>query len=547
MGVVLHGRIGLVGAQEHPHAARRLREEGRGVDWIELPRDERADFPVIVLAEDPGIPEGAFDLEVVDRPQRVEVRGGPFSGVIGAVEAVLVPALRRGVELAAGRTVDRPALEHRTFWTWDHSSNWDLTQIGAQETGVFNPYGKPPAGFVRDYSAMVDFCSRHRIGAIVVYGFLRDSHGGIEAAAELCRYANERGVRIVPGIAIGAYGGVYWEGEHPANLATWLRREPEHAASLHRSVGFSIDDLAFPLSFPRSDYTLAACPSDPATLAWMRDSVAWLAETFEIGGLNVESGDYGVCGCDRCIARRGVVTGESWSHDDLVANFPPVAQAAIAARDDLWITCELQWDNLLDPDEHRHAGLPDGPIYQHTANRRYLDRVERELTREHVASLPYRRSALRLHLGSQWNGDDRTERYAFVAEDFARAARIAHSSGMQGLTVWGEASPYAGATELNYRALSYFGLRGADAAWSDFESDVLHPLLGGAEGANAYTAALRALDAPLRPGSLAATRASVRSHAAATASASGEGADLWWRLVDRVERAAFTNPALVRG
>jgi len=29
-----------------------------------------------------------------------------------------------------------------------------------------------------------------------ISGFLRDSHGGIEAAQELCRYANERGVRI---------------------------------------------------------------------------------------------------------------------------------------------------------------------------------------------------------------------------------------------------------------------------------------------------------------------------------------------------------------
>ncbi|MGB3375736.1 MAG: hypothetical protein WBA87_11470 [Microbacterium sp.] len=540
MGVVLQGRIGLVGATEHPHAARRLKDEGGAVEWITLPRDVRADFPVIVLAEDSTIPEGAFDLVVTLDPRRVEVHGGPFSGVIGAVEAELVPALRTGRALEPGRSVDRPALEHRTFWTWDHSSNWDLAQIGVQETGVFNPYGKPPAGFLRDYRAMVDFCSRHRIGAIVVYGFLRDSHGGIEAAAQLCQYANERGVRIVPGIAIGAYGGVYWEGDHPTNLATWLRSEPEHSASLHSGVGFAIDDLAFPLSFPRSDYTAAACPSDPATLAWMQDSVAWLAETFEIGGLNVESGDYGVCGCDRCVVRRGVIEGESWSHDDLVANFPPVAQAALAVRDDLWITCELQWDNLLNPDEHRHTGLPDGPIYQHTVNRGYLDRVARELTSEHVADLPYRRSALRLHLGSQWNGDDRTERYAFVAADFARAARIAHRSGMQGLTVWGEASPYTGANELNYRAFSYFGLRGERATWSEFEADVLHPLLGGKDAAHDYIAVLHALDGPRVRGALADARRVVRSRAAAAC----DDGDLWWRLVDRVERAIFTNPTL---
>ena len=49
---------------------------------------------------------------------------------------------------------------------------------------------------------------------------------------------------------------------------------------------------------------MAANASAPETMAWMEEGVAWLAETFDIGGINIEAGDYGVCGCDRCVARR---------------------------------------------------------------------------------------------------------------------------------------------------------------------------------------------------------------------------------------------------
>jgi L-fucose mutarotase len=46
-------------------------------------------------------------------------------------------------------------------------------------------------------------------------------------------------VRIVTGIAIGAYGGVTWEGDHPCNLATWFRKHPQFRAILEKGVGFA--------------------------------------------------------------------------------------------------------------------------------------------------------------------------------------------------------------------------------------------------------------------------------------------------------------------
>ena len=117
--------------------------------------------------------------------------------------------------------------------------------------------------------------SLNRIGGVTIYGFLRDNHGGVEAAQELCRYATERGVRILPGVGINAYGGIYWEGDHKYNLTTWLRQHPELRAVLEKRPAFHIPD--FPeLWFPDSQYTTRPVPQNPKTLAiTKRPSTGW--------------------------------------------------------------------------------------------------------------------------------------------------------------------------------------------------------------------------------------------------------------------------------
>ena len=450
----------LEGGDRHRHAARRLKEAYPGIDW----RGGGAG-PVLVLREEASLPEGAFRIETEPVTRRVTISGGPFSGVIYGAEELIA---RGGghpdrLDLPIEPIAQAPGLAYRTFWTWDHSTNWELSQVGHQEIGVFNPYGKPPSGFLRDYQRCVDFCSRNRIAAIVIFGFLRDPHGGIEAAQELCRYATERGVRILPGVAIGSYGGCYWEGQHRYNLATWLKANPQHAATLEKGVGFQIDDLAFPLSFPRSDYTLSACPSAPETMAWMEEGVAWLAETFDLGGINIEAGDYGVCGCQRCVARRANEVeaarrvddyGDSWSHTDMADSFPRLYRTATAIKPDLWLYSEIQWDNLLDPVAHEaQRRLPRGGIYQHTTNRTYWGRIKRELTRPYVESLPTQPNVLRCQFACQWNGDERTERYALNARVFADMATLCADRGLHGLTVWGEPSPYHATVELSVPCL----------------------------------------------------------------------------------------------
>lgn len=537
MGIYLSGSVGVDGGAAHPHALRRLRESFPDISFA-------PGAGALRLVTDPDLPEGAFRIT----PGAVtEVRGGPFSGVIFGTEALIAQGGSHSARLTLPEApiAETPGLTYRTFWTWDHSTNWELSQVGQQEIGVFNPYGKPPRGFLDDYRRAVDFCSKNRIAAIVIYGFLRDSHGGVAAAQELCRYATERGVRILPGIAIGSYGGVYWEGNHRFNLASWLKDNPQAAASLERGVGFQIADLAFPLNFPRSDYTLSACPSRPETMAWMEEAVAWLTETFDIGGINIEAGDYGVCGCDLCVTRRSNEAearrrakehGDYWSHTDMADNFPRLYRTAKAIKPDLWIYSEIQWDNLLDPVAHEaQRRLPKGGIYQHTTNRTYWGRIQQGLTRSYVESLPTQPNVLRCQFACQWNGDERTERYALNARVFADMAKVCDRTGMNGLTIWGEPSPYHATVELSYLAFARFSWN-PKLTWDDFLTETAAPLLGGTEAAADFVSLAEELDAhqTLPLDRLHALRARAAGHRAPD-----EAGRRWLSLEDQIARRIY--------
>ncbi|NBU14888.1 MAG: hypothetical protein EBT35_09885 [Alphaproteobacteria bacterium] len=535
-----HTSIGVLGAAQFPHALRRLSEAFPKIKWHQSESGQ-----TISLTEDKTLPEGAFRIEAT--PDRITIVGGPFSGVIYGVEELI----KRGgdqpdrLSVKADPIYEVPGLTYRTFWTWDHSTNWELSQIGQQEIGVFNPYQKPPSGFLSDYKRCIDFCSRNRIAAIVIYGFLRDPHGGIEAAKELCRYATERGVRILPGIAIGSYGGVYWEGDNKYNLATWLKANPQHAATLEKGVGFQIADLAFPLNFPKSDYTLSACPSAPETMAWMEEGVAWLTETFDIGGINIEAGDYGVCGCSRCVARRAnereaarrnEVNGDYWSHTDMADNFPRLFRTAKTRKDDLWIYSEIQWDNLLDPVSlDAQKRLPPGGIYQHTTNRTYWTRIKNELTKAYIDGLPMQPNVLRCQFACQWNGDERSERYALNARVFSDMAALCSRTGMKGLTVWGEPSPYHASVELSYLAFARFSWS-PTLSWDTFLDEDVAPLMGGKDAARAFVAIAEDLDAHQK---LPIERLHALKRRAADHRADDEAGRRWLTLEEQISRRIY--------
>jgi hypothetical protein len=366
-------------------------------------------------------------------------------------------------------------LAYRLLWTWDHSTNWRVDLPARQEYGAANSYFKPAEGFLEDYRRVVDYASRHQINGVVVYGLLRDDHGGIETAKELCRYANERGVRILPGVGINSYGGIYYDGRHQFSLRHWLLDHPNLRAKPPRDRR-SLRAHDF--------YGDIACPSQPENRQWHADAIQWLSEEFEIGGINFETGDYGICQCELCESRRPGQSGET-SIADMVDIYPSLFAAARRARPDAWLIAETYVDNILDAEAIAPlANLPPDTICQFTLNRAYWQQVKQEMTAEHVRRLPLKTNVIRTHMGSQWPFEKR-ERYRFVARDFADLARLCTRVGIDGMHIFGEVSPLETANEINYLAFTTFA---ADTAitWDAFVSDVLGPLLGGADLAADY-------------------------------------------------------------
>jgi hypothetical protein len=412
---------------------------------------------------------------------RISLIGGDTAGLIyGVRDFCAAVSLRDGeMEIDVADTDVSPALPHRLFWTWDHSTNWHTEQTGQQEIGAMNYYSKPADGFLNDYTRLIDYASLHRISGVTIYGFLRDNHGGVEAAKEVCRYGKERGVRVIPGVGINAYGGIYWEGNHRYNLSTWLADHPELRAQFDNPPAFHIPEIP-DLWFPTTSYTDASCPCKPETLAYHKEAIQWLVETFEIGGINFETGDYGTCSRPECTLKRA--PGKSWSLEDQRVVYPALFEAARKLDPDVWIVSEVYWDNILDRDLLSPLeALPDDAIYQYCFNRSYLAKLERSLTAEYVRRLPRTTNILRTHMGSQWN----KERYELVADRFARTADIAKISGMRGMTIFGEVSPTSTVNEINYLAFSGFAYE-RELTWEQFVTRELSPRLGGDEAAGRF-------------------------------------------------------------
>jgi len=173
-------------------------------------------------------------------------------------------------------------------------------------------FSQTAESFLRNYTAAIDAASRYGVELIVIWGFLRDKHGGIETARRIREYAGERGVHIMPGVGIDDYGGVYYEGDSPYSLDTFIRAHPECQA--RNKDGTPATHL-----WPATDKTarLKGCPSSEALIGHYIESVEWLLKTFDLDAFQIEQGDSGLCYCDRCLSRARVVAGEAGSeHND---------------------------------------------------------------------------------------------------------------------------------------------------------------------------------------------------------------------------------------
>lgn len=370
----------------------------------------------------------------------------------------------------------------KLFWSWDHSTNWCLNTIGRQNCGVANPYTKKGGEFIKDYMRMIDFCAENKIDAVGVAGLLRDSHGSWDSARKVCAYGHEKGVCVYMIAGLYSYGGLYYEGDSELSLNRFLERNPECMAK-----SFTNEPAYIKYHYPHGvKCEPTACPGNKLVRNFVLDTLAYLfAALPELGGIQIEAGDAGLCMCETCRARREELKGgESQlpflSLSDMADIYPDAVSVIRNTSKNAWIMCESYvhflnnkaFNNSDSPAMQKLLTMPKD-VYWQWSDRRLRPGMWTDDVRlpEHLRGYGH---IMRCHHGTQWDGG----RHTLVVERIREQCRLTALSGMNAVSIFGECSPFHANTEFNYLALSYFG-DNPQASLTDFIVDVMACRLGG--------------------------------------------------------------------
>ena len=380
-------------------------------------------------------------------------------------------------------------IKNRFFWTWDHSTNWCLNAPGSQNCGVANHYAKDPDMFELDYKRAIDWCADHKMTAQGIVGMLRDRHGGVDAARRVCAYARERGTLVYIIAGLFAYGGIYYEGDHKYSLEKFFEKNPETIAV--RENGEKIAMKFYGKGGTKIDYQ--GCASNELLHEFVLESLDWLfREIPELGGIQMESSDTGVCNCPRCRERRASeVENAHISLSDMAAIYPDAAEAIRRVNPNALIICETyhhfteeaaklfasenpdkNLKKLLDMPASTYWQWKCDPVLHQgtwTSEDKMIDNMKKF---HHI---------VRSHTGTQWWGG----RHTLGIDLIRRQCKLTHDAGLDSVSMFGEISPFHTNSEFNYLALEYFA-DNPDNSLGNYVEDVMAPMLGGVDVAYTY-------------------------------------------------------------
>jgi hypothetical protein len=424
----------------------------------------------------------------------------------------------------------------RLLWTWDHCAQWTAARAGVHDWGASNEFSGNAEDFVREYSLLLRWCGQHGIDGVVVWGLLRDGHGGVEAAKRLCEVADAAGVKLLAGVGLNAYGGVYYEGASEWSLDQHLNKYPELYA---RRADGQRHIFQMPGNAPQP--FRHACPSRPENMEYCLDGLRWLMETVPLAGVQVESGDTYVCECSLCRERRqNPISSQSW--DDMAMFYGPAAEAVWSVRPGATVILETYShpQPVADGTTPGFGGgsppwapecvaqFPRGAYVQWVAD--YFSAPRNPVPWTTRAPEGFAGNIMRAHLATWWmaRGEE-------VAVDWlALLAQQSLAHGFDGLSIFGEKSPFRTGCELNYLALADYGsAANPEADLASFLTRVAAPLLGGPERAMEYLRLARCIAVPA---DLEGAMAQARRQAAQL---SGRQADRWTWLAWYLSRWAY--------
>ncbi|NUQ65481.1 MAG: discoidin domain-containing protein [Pirellulales bacterium] len=394
--------------------------------------------------------------------------GGSRDGAIYAVADLMNWHLERqgkSVRLPALDTCQIPRYKYRWFWNWDHRMDWGGPGRVGHLMGGGGTFSKKPEAFLIDFKNCIDYMADHKFNGLILWGFLRDTHGGVEATQELCRYASRRGVRILPGVGTSGYAGYYFEGNHPYNADTWITAHPELRA---------VERDGKPHNAP--------CPSKKANQDWLDEGAKWLFKTFEIGGVNLEMGDFFVCYCDDCKkARAAIQSDEPDYYKDMAISHMVTLKTMRTLAPDAWLSYATYTGytaEMMDRVPKFLSMIPQDALCQWTLTsmaRRWPADV-RPMARHNIGYL-------------HWCNTSTDTEDDFYLEQVRDICRNAASAGFEGLDTYGELAADRPNAELFYLAWEAF-LWDPEMTVDAFIEQRLSRLYGGHEPARKLMAIL---------------------------------------------------------
>lgn len=386
--------------------------------------------------------------------------------------------------------------KYRVLWTWDFATGWDVSFFGREKgcTGI----NRRRVNFLEDYKRLIDYSSEHHINGVVIWGAVRAHHNGFEQLKELVKYGRKKGVRVLPGVSAFSYGGICYDptenfnalddvamGDHPYSLYTWLKEHPEYAA---------LDKDGKP--YKQGIYRVTACPSRKENIEWFREGLKWLYEEFDVDGIQVEVGDYSICHCPLCTERRNKINAKNrhgadeFAITDMITSYNAALEVSHEMKPDAWVICETYSsvaDIHLQPDKVSRimsqterefiSNLHDGAILQWGVDRAigpykigdWSDNIY----------LPKKDNIVRIHAGCQWSMNGPSDWAVNLIWEMVKNAR---THNINGVSIFGEESPFSPPNEANYLAFEEacgFGNPNPECDEELFYSQTLDPLYGG--------------------------------------------------------------------
>jgi len=293
-------------------------------------------------------------------------------------------------------------------------------------------------------------------------------------------------------VGLNAYGGVYYEGSSAYSLDRHLEANPQLSA----------------VELQGNRMPHRACPSQPQNHEFIAGSLRWLFTNVPVGGVQMETGDYGVCHCELCTKRRlHPVSTFSW--EDMALMYPIAAEAIRSVSPNAYIVCETYSHPEPYTGSKDAPGFGEGkPAWADECLEQFPkgqgifvqwvcdDYVKPKLltpwTKAGTVSGAVHHNIMRAHFTTYWADHLRGELSIDWIADMVQRS-MAH--GFDAISLFGEVSPFDTGAELNYLALQNYGSAANPRADLDvFLRDVAAPLLGGEKYAHDYLRFARLLD-----------------------------------------------------